>query len=520
MKQEWRAYAPYGLWLAGIAGLVALALFTIQRAWDWPLQLALALVVIGLAAFALLDPERVRELLTGRQARYGSNALILSVAFIGILVIVNVLVYQNSKRWDLTEDRQFTLTPETLNTLEALPEKVTARAFFSARVPTDQARNLLDQYAFNSEGKFSFQFIDPERDPLAAQSANITRDGTVVLALGDRQQPVTTLTEQELTGALVRLINPEQRSVYFLTGHGEYSPEETGDQSYSSVKRVLESKNYVVKTLSLLTSSAIPEDASVIVVAGARKPVSANEVALLNAYLDQGGAVIVMAEPLPLTDFGDAADPLAESLAQNWGIQFGNDIVVDLSSQQPFAPYAASYGKHAITDRMGRMAAQFPSARSVSAPAATQSISTVQIVLTSQQSWGETDLQGLMQSSQNASDQVKFDEGVDLPGPLALAVVGENFTTQGRVVVFGDADFVVDGNIGAYGNSDLFVNSVDWAAGQEQLISLTPKTNTQRMMISPQQNSLGFIMYLMIIFIPQIIGLVGFAVWMIRRRRG
>ncbi len=91
MKPGWRRFAPIGLYLAGVAALVSLGLYIIQRQMSLALQISLALIIIGLALYALLDPDKIRQLLTGRQARYGSNALILVLAFIGIVVVINYL---------------------------------------------------------------------------------------------------------------------------------------------------------------------------------------------------------------------------------------------------------------------------------------------------------------------------------------------------------------------------------------------------------------------------------------------
>src|SRR3990172_3705109 len=135
MNPQWRRFAPLGLYLALIAALVSIGLYVVQRQMSLALQISLGLIVVGLALYALLDPDHVRRLLTGRQARYGSNALILTLAFIGIIVMFNYLVYANPKTWDLTEDKQFTLAPETVNTLNSLSEEVTAQAFFSSRYP-------------------------------------------------------------------------------------------------------------------------------------------------------------------------------------------------------------------------------------------------------------------------------------------------------------------------------------------------------------------------------------------------
>ncbi len=64
--------------------------------------------------------------------------------------------------------------------------------------------------------------------------------------------------------------------------------------------------------------------------------------------------MIVMEEPLLMTDFGDAADPLENYLSNSWGIVLGQDMVVDMTSNQMFAPYAAQYAAHSITEDCGK----------------------------------------------------------------------------------------------------------------------------------------------------------------------
>jgi ABC-type uncharacterized transport system involved in gliding motility auxiliary subunit len=267
--------------------------------------------------FALLDPQRVRTALSGRQAKYSSNALVLTIACVGILVVINYVVFQNSKRWDLTEDQKFTLAPETLETLKSLPETVQAKAFFTGNMNSESARSLLEQYQFYSEGNFNYQFIDPDSNPVAAEEAKITRDGTIVLVMGENQEQVSISSEQEFTGALVRLINPEKSKVYFLTGHGEYSIEDTGDQSYSLVKRTLEGKNYIVETFNLLATSTIPEDAEVIVIRGP-EALSQGEIDLLTEYVKIGWRSGYDAGTCDADRGGKAGNPLEAYLNQNW----------------------------------------------------------------------------------------------------------------------------------------------------------------------------------------------------------
>jgi ABC-type uncharacterized transport system involved in gliding motility auxiliary subunit len=215
-----------------------------------------------------MDPQRVRKFIRGRQARHGSNALVMSFSFIGILIVVNYLGVQYSQRWDLTEDQENTLADETIETLKSLPEPVMAIGFFSPNRSIEQTRSVLDTYQFYSEGNFDYDFVDPLTNPVEAEMAGVNRDGTIVLRMGERQELITTPSELQLTGALVRLISVEQKVVYFITGHGEYNPEETGDQGYDRTKRVLESKNYSVQLINLLATNQIPSDAAGIIIAG------------------------------------------------------------------------------------------------------------------------------------------------------------------------------------------------------------------------------------------------------------
>ena len=316
---------------------------------------------------------------------------------------------------------------------------------------------------------------------------------------------------------MVRLMNPEDRVIYFLLGHGEFSPDETGEQSLSLARTALEGKNYTVKTLNLLAENRIPEDADVIIVAGPTKPVSAQEVDQLGAFVQAGGGLIVMQDALPVTEFGNSPDPMADFLASDWGIILGKDLVIDQTSNQPTVAVGSQWGQHAIVNSLSGMVAIMPTARSVSvAENGSSSASLAILVSTSQNAWAETDLAAL----QDQTQAVTPDPATDLMGPVPLGVAGENFELGGRVVAFGDSEFATNAGYAAYANGDLFVNSVDWAVGREDLISLTPKASTQRVVVPPQQATLGIILLVMVFVLPGLALVGAVVVWAMRRMRG
>lgn len=123
--------------------------------------------------------------------------------------------------------------------------------------------------------------------------------------MGDAKEVASSASESELTRALIRLISPEARAVYFLQGHGEPSLDAGSDVSFSIATSTLESKNYTVNTLNLLSTNTIPEDALAIIIAGPMKPLASSEVSLLKKYADTGGSLVVMENPVAVTEFGN-----------------------------------------------------------------------------------------------------------------------------------------------------------------------------------------------------------------------
>jgi ABC-type uncharacterized transport system involved in gliding motility auxiliary subunit len=211
----------------------------------------------------------------------------------------------------------------------------------------------------------------------------------------------------------------------------------------------------------LLVTNSIPDDANLIVIAGPTKPVSNEEVELLSEYVESGNAMLILEDPLPFTEFGEVQDPLANYLSDSWGITLGNDVVVDFSSNQPLIAVANQYGNHTITQKMSNLASIFPTARSlVASEVISEGVSQANLILTSSQSWAETDFASL------ESGNIDPDGEDDVLGPISIAMVAENFESSARIVVFGDSDFASDAYIHAYGNLDMIVNSIDWAIGE------------------------------------------------------
>lgn len=521
-----KTYAPLGLWLAGAAALSTFILLFMKflasqgvytppdvKRFNLVIWIAAGLILVGLAVYALLDPQRARQFLFGRQAKYGSNAVITVLAWIGILIFANILAVQYPQQWDLTEEQRFTLAKETEETLDKLTEPVHAIAFYTSQSSTDSARELLENYKRRSNGKFDYEFQDPDRNPVLAQQLGITGDGKIYLEMGEQHEIVSYASEQEITRALVRLMNPGERTIYFLSGHGERDIKGYGDDGYSKLTATLEAKNYTIKSLPLLAESQIPQDAVAIIIAGPKYPLSQEEINLLADYVAKGGSLVVLADPVPATHLGDSPDLLANYLMSVWGIRLNNDIVVDTNSSQPLVPFGVDYSTHTITQKLQGIVSFYPEARSISLvenpPQAVDSL-----VRTLDRAWGETDFTALQ------NGQASPDPNRDVIGPITLAVSSEDRNSGARIVVFGDSDFASNAYFAQYANGDVIVNAIDWAAEQEGLINLTPKDTIFRQLKPVSNVTLTLVAILSVCVIPLLVIGGGVAAWLTRRMRG
>lgn len=513
MKTKKQTITMLSLGLAGLALLATIILAGILREFSLPIQISLAIFVISIAVYGITNPDAIKKFFGGRQAKHGSNALILTLAVLGIITVINLVAYKNQVKVDLTEDKTNTLADESVEILKSFDERIEADAFFSSVSSSKaSAETLLNNFKSSSNGKFNYQFIDPNEDPLAAKNAGITRDGSIVLKYNTSQEIVTSITEQEITSALIRLKTPEEKIVYSLTGHGEWGFDDNSEQSsYSYAKSELTSKNYVIKELNLLAENKIPEDATIIIIAGPVKPLSEVEVKLLDEYVLKGGSLIVLYEPSVMTEFGETEDPLNAYLLSNFGVSFVDDMVLSNEVDPPSTAVAAEYGNHPITTKLQNIVTVFPTARSIEIEE-DNIFEITELIFTSDQSWSETNMQGLL------NGEYGLDPEIDHSGPITIAITLSDNQSGSRVVLFGDADFASNLMYRMYANSNLFLNSVDWAANQDEIINLTAKQQTSRTIITPNLYLQNAILLGVVIIIPLAIIIAAIFIFIKRHR--
>ncbi len=516
MFNKFKKYAPIGLVIGLIAAAAALILRISAGQFTLTIKVLIGVAVLGMVLFVALDPQSILDSFKTRQAKYGGNAVIMTLAVIGILIVVNLFIYNNNVSWDLTEDKENTLTAETLDILSNLETPVFAQAFYSSEMETTSVDTLLNNFKRNSNGMFDYAFIDPYQDPVLANQAGITKDGTTVLTANETTEQLTYLSEENLLNNIIKLQNPESTVIYVLTGHGEDDFFTAGDFSMTFLQQALDAKNYVIEPLNLVATQQVPDDAQALIIAAPQIMLEDSEVEIIADYVDNGGSLVLFSEPPFLTQVDlTQEDPLWTYLRDSWGVVMSDNLVIDLSVET--VEYAIAdqenYADHPITQSSEGYITFFPTSHSVDAEAVS-GVTATELFQTYSQSWAETDIEAIL------NGEVAYDEGPDTLGPINLAVALENTSTGARVVVVGDSDFASDAYIYSYGNLDLTVSMVDWVAANENLINLTTPETTTRILVPPTKAVQIMIILVGLIGLPLLIAVTGIVIGIRRKRNG
>ena len=503
---DWAFYI--GLVCLGAAVVQQLALPAYGRFW-WPLVAAGIVLVVISALPRLADARRS---LGTRTMRYGLQSALSILLVIGLIGFVEALSVRHSKRFDLTETKRHSLSPQTINLLKALKTDVNAVGFFRSDQPGKRvAEDLFKQYAGYSGGKFTWKVVDPDRDPQLARRYGVESYGTIVLETKNRSEKVNDAEEEKLTNGLVKLTREGKRVVYVLQGHGEHELGNTERQGFSEAKGALERANYEVKPLALAREGKIADDTAVVIMPGPRTELFAPELDALDGYLDRGGKVLAMVDPPFPQRVQDAS---MKKLLAKWGVTLADNLIVELSpigrlfGIGPEVPIIQQYEPHAITRDLAGITTLFPITRSLDvAKPAPAGVNVTPLARTSPESWGETDRQALEQGSAKPDPQ-------DPKGPLSVAVVATK--DKARLVVYGTSNLATNQFLNLQGNRDFFLNTVSWLAEEEDQISVRPKDSRQNpIFLSARQGQLVF--WLPVVVLPGLV-LAGGVIALVRRR--
>lgn len=457
--------------------------------------------------------EKQRPKGGGRQrVLQGANLVLYTLIGIAIIVLVNWFVNLHDKSWDLTPNKEYSLSPQSLKLLKGLKQNVTIYAF-DRKEAFSRRRDLLGEYESASD-HVVVNYVDPDRQPELAKQYGIQSYGTVEVVSGARHFQAQNTDEEGVTNALIRVLMGE-KTIYFVDGHGERSISDTGRDGFQNLKNELNNESYEVKTLTLLQNNEIPANCEVLVIAGPKHDYLPPEIETISNYIKGGGRVLFMLDP-------GIKLPNLDKMLGGWGVALRDDLVVDLNpvarlfGTTPVMPLIIKYGSNPIVEPLQRTATLFPLSRSIEISKDAKGTPPEMLCQTSDNSFG---VHGFNPSMQQISSKPRPG---DAKGPLTVAVsdtinAPDGKKGEGRLVVTGTSLLGANAYLGFQGNKDLVMNMVNWLSAEESLISIRPK-NQEQQTLDMNQRQMGQLLYLGVFGLPLLIILAGAGVWWRRRR--
>jgi len=492
----------------GIAMLVAGYLrYSIQGELLTFSKVVLAAGALCLLASIVIGFSAILRFFSKRSSQLGTNTTILSVVVIAILVIVNFVGFRHHKRFDLTTEKLYTLSDQTRQVVGGLQKDVTIVRFDKS--PNAALDDQMAEYTSLSR-HLKFQNIDPQQKPEVAQQYGATRMGDVILASGPRKEHLETgaTSEEDITGAIIKVTQDKVKTVCFVTGHGEKSLTDDGENGYSHLDAGLKKENYLTKTLNLVSENGVASDCSVVVIAGPTQQFFPQEAEMLDKYLASTGKGLILVDP--------QTDPKLGEIFQAWNTNVGDNVVIDASGMGrllgagPAIPLVTTFGQSPITRNFTNVMVFFPLARTVStADKSKTDPQIVELLKTSPQSFTVPNLK-------QGQNELTFNPKT--AGPLSLGVAASHKAEGGeaRLVVIGNSTFAANPYVGLQKNGDLFYNTIDWLAQDENLISIRPKSQTNRR-VTLTEGQASALRWLDLFFLPGIVIFSGVYIWWKRR---
>ncbi|MDE2939215.1 MAG: GldG family protein [Chloroflexota bacterium] len=576
--------------VAIVAGAVLVAFVSSMRLYGF---VSLGFGVALLVLVGLISLSSVVAAFISRTGRYGVNSLIMLGAFLGIVIVANAVSFTNNARVDVTATNQYSLAQRTEQLLDNLDQDIEIIAFYKEEVSLGPQGNPDAAYQLlNRENKVVETFrefraarptrvetslVDPDVNPQRVNQyfgttpiAFVNESIVVRLKDGDAQNIIQprdasySHLEQDLVTSILLVTGLERKAIYFLSGHGERSVNNTGSDGYGEVRVGLEQDNYRVETLRWAANEqdvSVPDDAAILVIARPTNELPDAQAEVLHLYMQgknpdgsdrqQAGRLVFLGEP-------DTPDTFRQLLAL-WGVILRNGYIYDEAASFPdnpgnlqftvfddtnMPPQLAFFINQQISDArsyqelwkalLGITAPKGRSLGQVTMPGTTAldirhdgnpQRQLVPLAISSEASYliDDLDRQEVRKGEAEDADPVgPFPLMVFHRSPGALvgdsgsppSVLAENQIAQ--MFVIGDSDFLANSFYERGGGADLFLNSVNYLVGDHSLVSLRPKALTVRE-FNVDRNQENFVKFTSWLLLPGLMGLMAAMVWWVRR---
>ncbi len=436
-----------------------------------------------------------------------------AVLLLALVMLLAWVAREYRVEWDVTANARNTLSQGSQDALRQLKGPLTITAYAVAK-----DRDGSDLHQFIREKLLPWQkikpdialtLVDPRDDPKRTNAAGLRSPNELVIEFQQRTEhlPLGEFNEQNFVNSVIRLSRTSSAIVYWLDGYGERKLDGAANHDLGDFSRQLKLKGYKFSALNLSLAQDVPRNAALLIVSSPQTDLQEAEGAKLRRYVEAGGNLLWLIDPVPLRGL----EPLAELL----GLVLTPGTVVDPSLKPrggpPVMAVGTNYARHPVTSSFS-LNTLFPGSRQINT-AAREDWRITPLIEVAQRGWVE---------SGKLEDTPVFDKDRDFPGPVNIATafertVSTNADRQQRVIVVGNGSFLSNTFLGNGGNLQLGASMLNWLSGDDKMIAIPPRAAADVQM-NIDQTMLYLIAFAFLLVLPLTFTVIGIVVWWRRRK--
>ena len=468
--------------------------------------------------------------------RHGSYSIGVMAIVIAIVVVLNLVIQElpsSFREIDLSSEKLYTIGDQTKELLDDLDKDVDLYYIPQDGTESTDIQRLLERYKERSE-HIKVEQKDPAVYPTFTQqyTSDSVSNNSIIVVCGDKSKVVNysdmyetsinyqTYTQEttafdgegQLTSAINYVISDNMPVLYTLEGHNEAS-------MGTAMTETIQKANIEIQSLNLLTQDRVPEDASCLFIFAPSTDLSEEEANKIIEYLENGGKALI------ISNYTDEEMPNFESVLENYGVRPVDGIVMEgdtahYISQNPYY-LLPNIESNDVTSNLSSQSRYvlMPLAQGIETlDNIRDSLDIQSILTTSDSAYSKTDLE-------NMQTMEKEDSDIDGPFDLGVSItedVGDDAQTQ---IVYYASSSIFDDTIDSYvsgTNYELLSSSLSWlcqsVADNTNTISI-PSKSLDTSMLTISAADVNFWSILVTAVIPVCILLIGFGIWMKRRKQ-
>ena len=257
---------------------------------------------------------------SNRKLRLGTTATAFTVIVVAATILLNVVCSILADRFpwslDLTPEKTFSLSEDSLKVAQKVPDEVTITVFSqesvfsSPNTGAEEYDTVLRQfYHFTKEynsvsgGKVKTDYVDLEANPALANAYKEydVSTGDILFRRGNKfrvinlndliseeytsyyNSTITSLVEQKLAVNINSICGEKSITLSFLTGHGE------DEQTIEALKKMYEMNGYFTESVNFASAQKIAENSGALVITAPKKDYTETEITRLRNWLYNEG---------------------------------------------------------------------------------------------------------------------------------------------------------------------------------------------------------------------------------------